>query len=91
MGLIVSIIAVAIYAFYALKNYDKLSTGLQEEIEDFWGINVNGIVWVVVLGIIIGGIARIFWPLFVALAVGCLAFFWVTDKDKVKQFFKDLF
>ena len=90
MGTIVSIIVIALYVFVAIKEYDRV-IGFIEDKLDFLNFTGEDIVGVIILGFVIGIITKLFWPIIVLVALIFFAVNWNKDKEKVKDFFRDLF
>jgi len=84
------LIIVTLYAFIAIKEYDKVIEFIFEKL-DFLNFIKEDIVGVIILGLAIAVIAWLLWPIIVLVIIIFVAFYWFKDKKKLIKFFKELF
>lgn len=91
MGTAVMIIAIAIYIFMCIKAKEQV-VNFSKKITDFVGLEIKEpITGMIILGVLIALISKLFWPLIIGIGIGILVYYWITEREKVKDFFDDLF
>ena len=92
MGTLIMMIVVAIYVYICIRATDRVENFIESILDKIdFNIDLHPIVSMIILGFFIAFIAKLFWPLIVAIGLGLLAFYWFKDRDVIKNLFKDLF